>query len=187
MSGNYDDLSRRGIKGDLQALDELMTLGTKSNAEGQFENAVKAFKEAAIGFRMSDLRNRWRAEAAEEQAKWADEVRKIYQTWIEENPGGFRQWSNMVPGIDRERIRQVVIEQLLHEEGFAQIFPYLERVLSDLGMEFYSPGGSVQRRVCVLVCELFGLEPHSKWLDHSAVRIGLDLLASQVVARCSHN
>jgi hypothetical protein len=61
-------------------------------------------------------------------------------------------------------------------------------VLTALGMQFYSSGGSVPRRAWVLLVELFGLEKRSrelsKYLDNGAVRVGLDLLAGEVVKHC---
>jgi hypothetical protein len=90
-------------------------------------------------------------------------------------------------GISDEFIRRVVVMQLLKEDRFIPIFVYLERVLAGLGMSFYSPGGSIQRRVCVLLSELFGVsepdEYSSKYLNSVAVRVGLDLLATEVIQR----
>ena len=61
---------------------------------------------------------------------------------------------------------------------------YLENELSALGMEFHVPPYSVQRRLWVLLGELFGLRDKSEYIKHSTVRVGLDLLANEIVRRC---
>jgi hypothetical protein len=111
-------------------------------------------------------------------------VRDINRRWIVQNPNGHRDWEVVAPRIDDECVRRIVVEQLLHEERFASVFIYLDRELSALGMQFYSPGGSVQRRVWVLLGELFGLRDKSEYIKHSTVRVGLDLLANEVATRC---
>jgi hypothetical protein len=85
-----------------------------------------------------------------------------------------------------ECIRRVVIEQLWGSDRFNPIFAYLEEILTALGMQFYSPGGSVQRRVCILLAELFGVgvtPEYVKYAKNPAVRVGLDLLADEIVRR----
>jgi hypothetical protein len=111
-------------------------------------------------------------------------VRDIYQKWKDENPNGPRDWQVVAPRIDDECICRVLVDELLHEERFAPLFIYLEDELSALGMQFYSPGGSIQRRVWVLLGELFGLRDKSEYIKHSTVMVGLDLLANEIVARC---
>jgi hypothetical protein len=115
-------------------------------------------------------------------------VREINRRWIDQNPDGHRDWRAIAPRINDECIRRILVEQLRHEEYFLPIFVYLERELSALGMEFYSPGGSVQRRVWVLLGELFGARDkseYSAYIEHSTVRVGLDLLANEIAKRCA--
>src|SRR5580704_2161570 len=96
--------------------------------------------------------------------KQPSRVSDIYRSWTDENPNGHRDWEVIAPQIDDECIRRVVVEQLLYEERFAPVFGYLEQELSGLGMQFYSPGGSIQRRVWTLLRELFGLEIKSEYI-----------------------
>ena len=107
---------------------------------------------------------------------------------MDENPNGLRKLPRSDSGIDHECIRHVVVEQLLHEGPFVNIFYFLESTLSALGMEFHSPGGSIQRRVCQLLGEVFGLGASgwSEYLQHTAVRVGLDQITDEVAKRCQH-
>jgi hypothetical protein len=186
MSEPYKELSRRAIKGDANALRELFTLAEQREGEKNFHEAAVAFREAAIAYRISTSRNLGRAEHAESRAAWLSAVRDIYKRWIEANPSGLRELPYRAPGVTHECIRHVVVGQLLHEESFAPVFLFLEESLSAIGMEFSSPGGSIQRRVCWLLGEVFGLEGSgcSEYLRNSAVRVGLDLLADEVEERC---
>ena len=87
------------------------------------------------------------------------------------------------PGITREFILKVVVEELLKDEAFIRYFYYLQDVLSGMGENFFSPGGSIQRRVITLLSEVFGL---SRWRSYSHsfdVRVGLDPLADEVAKR----
>jgi hypothetical protein len=53
MSESYEDLSRRAIKGDAEAVSELFSLGKKLEAEGRFQEATTAFSDAAIAYSTS--------------------------------------------------------------------------------------------------------------------------------------
>jgi len=52
-------------------------------------------------------------------------------------------------------------------------------------MQFFSPGGSIQRRVVCLLSEAFGVEDfdYAEYLSNLEVRVGLDLLADEVAKR----
>lgn len=179
MNEQYEELVRRAVMdGDAAALDQLMALGQQHEAARRFEDASKVFKAAAGAYRL-------RAEESERRSALA---RSVYQKWFDANLCELRDWSSQAQNVDGECIRSVIVDQLWGNEQFNPVFIYLEEVLAVLGMQFYSPGGSVPRRIWVLLTELFGLEKRSKelskYLDSEAVRVGLDLLASEVVDRC---
>ncbi|MGH6673881.1 MAG: hypothetical protein ACRECV_18180 [Xanthobacteraceae bacterium] len=179
MNERYEELVRRAvISGDAAALDQLMALGQQHEADGRFQDASKVFRAAAGAYRTR----------ADEGERHAMLVHSIYQKWFDAPLCELRDWSSRMHKIDGECIRKVIVDQLWGNEQYNPIFTYLEEVLTALGMQFYSPGGSVPRRVWVLLAELFGLEKRSnelsKYLDNKAVRLGLDLLASEVVNRC---
>jgi hypothetical protein len=176
MNG-YEEVVRRAVMyGDSSALDQLTQLGEKHLAEGRFEDAAKMFKAAAAG-------SRFKAEGLERYVRLTGDIR---QRWFDEQLCELRDWrTEQSEGVNDEFIRQVVLGQLLNEDRFIPIVLYL--VLTDLGMSFYSPGGSIQRRVYVLLSVLFGVDElndyHSKYLNSMAVRVGLDLLATEIVKR----
>lgn len=116
------------------------------------------------------------------------EVGYIYRRWIKENPKGMRELPRPASEIDSECIRRVVVEELLYAHGFDYIFDFLEDALTALGVEFFSPGGSIQRRVSYLLLEVFGFGalPSSQYLQDTAVRVGLDLLADEIEKRCQY-
>lgn len=186
MNEPYQELSRRARKRDDNALRKLFTHAERCEDEKDFREAALAFREAASAYRISASRNLARAEDAESRAAWLSVVCDLYQRWIEANPSGLRDLPYDAPSVTRECIGHVVVFELLHEESFAPIFLFLEESLSAAGMEFFSPGGSIQRRVCWLLGEVFGLEGNrcSEYLRNSAVRVGLDLLADEVTKRC---
>ncbi len=89
-------------------------------------------------------------------------------------------------GITYDCLRHVVVYQLWNDDSFTSHFTFLHETLSEMGMEFFYPGGSIQRRICVLLRELFGLEDseESRYLKNTNVRIGLDAFADEVIKRC---
>jgi hypothetical protein len=107
----------------------------------------------------------------------------IYQTWFNESLCTPRDWAREANSINGEYIRKVVNEELYEDSHFAPIFAYLYQVLTALGMEFYSPGGSLQRREWVLLAQLFGFREPSGYLKKVEVRVVLDLLANEVLKR----
>jgi len=189
MNRTYDDLVRYSTKGDKEALRELFALGEQFREESRFEDATKAFRDAGISYRIAAFRNLARAEDAESRAAWSGKVLRIYQKWIEQNPKGMRELPLPIANADFEGIRRVVFDSLSREEEFIEVFVFLENALSSLGMEFYSPGGSPLRRICNLLREAFGLDGagQSQYLRHTEVRVGIHLVASEIVRRCGHS
>jgi len=186
MNESYEELSRRATKGDEIALRELFALPEQYNGEKNFQDAAVAFRDAAIAYRISAFRNLARAEDAENRAAWSSVVRNIFKRWIDDNPSGLRELPYCAQGVTRDCIRDVVVIQLLHEESFALVFLFLEESVSSMGMQFFSPGGRIQRRVWWLLGEVFGLEggEGAKYLRDISVRVGLDLIADEVAKRC---
>ena len=179
MNERYEELVRRAvINGDASAADQLIKIGERHQGEGRFEDAAKMYKAVAGA-------NLMRGKDVEHSAAAALD---IYRRRFDAHLCELRDWSGQAHKVDREYIRRVVVEQLWSDQQFAPIFAYLEDVLTELGMQFYSPGGSVPRRVWLLLTELLGVEKRSKelskYLDSVPVRVGLDLLASEVVKRC---
>ncbi|MFC1665589.1 hypothetical protein ACFL17_08185 [Pseudomonadota bacterium] len=186
MNKQYDELSRRATKGDKDALRELFTLAEQEEGKKKFKEATVVFRDAAIAYRISAFRNLARAEDAESHAAWLATQQSIYRKWIDENPNGLRELPYPASGVTRGCIQKVVFGPLSHEESFSNLFLFLEESLSEIGMEFFSPGGTVQRRVCTLLGEVFGLGGvrQSQYLLNTAVRIGLDAMADEIIKRC---
>lgn len=186
MNEPYEELSRRATKGDDSALRELFTLAEQREGEKDFQGAIVAFRDAAIAYRISAFRNLARANDAESSEAWSSAVRDLYKWWIDANPSGLRELPYSAPNITYDCIRSVVVDQLLGEEFFIPIFVFLEDSLTEMGMQFYSPGGSIQRRACQLVGEVFGLGygEKSEYLSDQSVRIALDFIVDEVAKRC---
>ena len=187
MKKKVEDLSIRAIKGDPDAVNVLFDIAKDCEKNEQYENAAMAYREMAFACRI--LASRSSAEKAEVEDKLHDMTvtRAIYAWWVKEHPDGMKKLPYPPSGIDREFIRRTAIEELLPDEKFYYVFYFLEDVLTDMGMEFYSPGGSIQRRVWGMLEIVFGLEkdypPYTKFLQSTAVRIGLDLLADEIERR----
>jgi hypothetical protein len=146
MNG-YEELVRRAvIDGDTAASDQLVRLGERHLIGGHLQDAAKMFKAAAAAYQFK----------AEDNERWFELTRTIYQRWFDERLCTLRDWPTAGSGISDDFVRQVVVEQLLNETRFTPIFAYLEEVLAGLGMSFYSPGAASSA--------VFG----SCWLNFSA-------------------
>jgi hypothetical protein len=183
MYEQYKELESLALKGDPDALRELFRYAEKLNKENRDAEAIVAYRDAAIAYRVSASRNLARAEDAERSARWASVRDEIYRKWIEDNPNGMRDLPFSAQGIDREFIRKLVIEELLRDDAFIHYFYYLEYVLMKMGEEFHSPGGSIQRRVITLLAEMFGLGRWYSYPHSIEVRVGLDPLADVIARR----
>lgn len=183
MDDQYKELENRALEGDPDALRELFRFAEKLNKENKHSEAMVAYRDAAIAYRLSASRNLARAEDAERSARLASVRDEIYRKWIEDNPNGMRDLPFSAPGIDREFIRKLVIEELLRDDAFIHYFFYLEDVLLGMGERFHSPGGSIQRRVITLLAEMFGLGRGYSYPQSVEVRVGLDPLAAEVATR----
>ena len=186
MSEIYEEISRLATKGDKNALRDLFKIAESYESEKSFQKATVSFRDSAIAYRISAFRNLARAEEAEQNAARLSENCEIYKKWIESNPNGLRKLPYRIPGITTQHIKEVVVDQLVKEESFASIFMCLYYSLSALDMEFFSPGGTLQRRAYWLVGEVFGFEGRedaAKFINDLSVRVSLDLLADEVMRR----
>lgn len=185
MNVEYQNLSSRAARGEKDALRELFALADEFKNQGKLQDAVEAFRDSAIAYRISAFGNLNRAEAAESQSEWRAKVCEIYRRWIENNPSGLRKLPFPARGIGTEDIRHIVVEELFRDGSFDDIFWFLQSKLGSLGMQFFSPGGSIQRQVCILLKEVFGLGDGrgSDYLKNIEVRIGLELLADEITKR----
>lgn len=187
MDATYEALSRRATKGEQDALRDLFSLAETLGEKGQIAEAMQAFKDAAIAFRIAAFRNLARAEEAEKSAhEWAQVVDQ-YLAWIDENPSGLRRMPRSEPSVDSQFIRRLVMGELQADDRCMKLFIALERELKRAGMEFYSPGGSPLRRICILLDRAFGLEPQEPELDlflsKVGVRVFLDQIADEIARR----
>lgn len=183
-----ESLKQEASKGDRETQAELFELAEGLVQEEKFEEAARTFRDVAIEYRGEASRERTRAEEAEAHAEWKSRVEEIYRRWLESNPNGACKLPRRESSVDEDGIRKVVVDQLLNEGEFQILFTYLETTLSDLGMEFHSPGGSIQRRVNQLLYKVFGFEEDaelSDYLEHVSVRVALDPIADEVLKRCS--
>ena len=187
MKKKVEDLSVRAIKGDPDAVNILFDIAKDCEKNEQYKNAAMAYREMAFACRI--LASRSREEKAEVEAELVamTVARTIYARWVRGHPDGMKRLPYPPSGIDREFIRMTVIEELLPDEEFYYVFYFLEDVLTDMGMKFFSPGGSLQRKVCGLLEFVFGLAearlPYTKFLESTRVRIGLDLVADEIEQR----
>lgn len=184
-SEEYKELSKKADKGDKHALRELFNLADKIRAEGSYQQAAEIFRDTAISYRISAFRNLARAEQAESESAWLKKVEQIYQRWLEGNLQGMRSIPYVAAGVDAEIIRKVIVDQLITDPDFQPVFGFLYAKLADLGMEFYSPGGSIQRKAIYLLLEIFGLSEngYSEYLKNIDVRVGLDLISDEIINR----
>lgn len=186
MNSSINDLVERINKGDRDAVRVLFELGRQLEGEGRFQEAATAFREVAITYRIWASRNQTFSEDAEGRAAWSITVRDIYKKWIEDNPKGVPDLPYRVSGATASQILSVVW-QLLDEDSFAPILRFLEESLMAIGVEFCSPGGTFERYFLGLMEEVFGLQEHhycEAELKDTAVRVGVDTLAKEVIRRC---
>ena len=89
-----------------------------------------------------------------------------------------------IPG---EYILKVVVEELLPNEAFVPHFRYLKEELTARGYEFYSPGGTIQRRVMGLLDFLLNKKTendrYTDLVKDVEIRVALDPLAEEVIKR----
>lgn len=179
-------LERRTKKGDQEAINELFEYAETIATTDQFEEAIAVYREVAYIFRRTASWNQLLLDEAKQLNKWHERVREIYQAWIEQNPQGFRKLPYIAEGFSEESIRSVLLNEMQNEEFYLGIFHFIANTLTSQGVVFSSPGGSPQRHIWILVSKAFGFFPpsHDVRLNNLDIRIGVDLLADEVVKRC---
>lgn len=201
---DYEELIRLSTKGDEKALEDLFNLAEKLSVKKKHEESTKAFRDAAISYRIAAFRNSGLAESAKGEVYWLNEEIKLMKRWIEINPSGLRPLPRLVEGITSENIiLEILKNEIWTDNQFSILIQFLETALQKIRIEFYSPGGSSLRKILQLMNGYFGISPSSsslpeiqiyfnqqaaQYLEYLKglpleVRICLDLLADEVENR----
>jgi hypothetical protein len=177
----YSDLVKRATKGERSAIDELFSIGETNLEGGDLRLAATAFKDAAISFRIQSFRNSALAEKNLANAHSLSRDKRVIVRWIKNHSKDYPKAYPANVKID-EKLLFDIVQQLLNEYDYAKIHDYLYDVLTELGVEFFSPGGSPQRRIAMLTFELLS-GCQDDLLGNLRVRIGIDQIAAEVENR----
>lgn len=171
---SIEELIRRAAKGDRQALDALFNAAKDAEANARFQDAAYLYREAAISFRIAAFRERAQKEEAESRVRSSTACIALIENVLS-STGTIPLLQPRVKQFDREAIREVVVEDAVFANGTRDVLPLLEERLSALGVQFFSPGGSIERKLTVLLWTLFaGVTPtseHALWQKDPLVRL----------------
>lgn len=185
-NSQYEALIRQATKGDKESLRELFALGERLLTDGNLDEAVKIFRESAISYRIEAFRNAALREEAEFREKRRLSDIEIYREWLSRQAPIFEQLPRSAEGITKEFIRNIMREEIWKDDSLLPLLAFIINSLSKCGMEFFSPGGSEMRRVGDQVKIYLGLgDIHESYLHHPDVRIGVELLADEIIKRYS--
>lgn len=184
---DYDELVRQSTKGADDATKKLFSLGEERASAGDFQGASEAFKDAAIGYRIARSRERGSRESSQNASRYDEAIRDMYRDWIIANPHG----AEPLP-IDRleagwlDRFPAAEFIDLAKDPPFDIIYYHLENELSRRGVEFFSPGGSIQRRVAQIAKVMIGMNVNAEYnqlLGEIEIRVPMDLIMDEVTRR----
>jgi hypothetical protein len=188
---DLEELIKEAKRGHREAQKALFELAEEHFTENEFEKAANLFKEVARSYRIAAFSNRTIAE--ENQAKSERAVsalglyKQLYKQWFERYQDKFAPTFEVTGEIPSEYILKVVVEELLPDEAFAPYFRYIAEELTDRGYEFYSPGGTIQRRVMGLLDFLLNKKtentPYRDLVKDIEIRVALEPLAEEVIKR----
>ena len=183
MKKQYEDTSNLACKGDKNALKKLFNIAKGYQEKKNYVESTNAFKDSAIAYRISALRNLARAEDAERSNMLLQNKQNLYKTWIENNLNGLRKLPLTNLSISDEFVREIILKKLINEQAFVLYMSFLESALSDLGYQFFSPGGSVERRTIQLVSQALNNQRihEESYFDEISVRVPLDLIIDEVI------
>lgn len=183
---NIDELIRRSTKGEREALDELFSLAKKADEASQFQDATRLYREAAISFRISASRERSHSEEARSVAQAVTDELTLIEHMLQRT-GAISMLGSKSLHVDREAIREIVIEDSSFESATQQTLPLLEGRLSKLGLHFSSPGGSIERKLTVLLWTLYSgvveTQEHALWQKDPIVRLAVQYISSLLEER----
>lgn len=101
---NYTEIVKLSTKGDKQATEDLFRLGDEYASAGHFEESAKAFKDAAISYRISAFRNEAQLEDFEDKVEILTEDIEFYKEWITIFKSGHPAIPKVVEGVDCDAI-----------------------------------------------------------------------------------
>ena len=185
---SYDEVSRLATKGDRDAQNRLMEWAEAYLEAGDTARAAEVFREAAICYRIAAFRARTEVGEAGQKQWRAEAMTRMVLQWAQECMDAGRLPEHSCPGITGEQVRDIVIDELMSDWHYSWVFLQLQRRLQGRGIEFFSPGGSIQRHVWVLVECILGLRrdfPEDYWLyqRYADIRVLVDPIVDEVIRR----
>lgn len=180
----FDQLTKAAVKGDLDAMASLMKLGEACLESNNTADAARAFREAAIAYRIEAFRNKTHYAAEFHASQGLREIlEQIYCRWFEVNRAPARKEWPEIGEISHARLSSIIDSPELSSNAGAHL-QFLCQTLSGMGVEFHSPGGSERRRVFQLLRAIGGSKDSwaEKYLDDFRVRIALETIAECVVS-----
>jgi hypothetical protein len=184
---DYNELVRQSTRGDDDATKKLFSLGEERASAGDFLGASEAFKDAAIAYRIARSREKGSRESSQNASRYDEAIRDMYRDWIVANPHGAKPLpidQQEAGWLDRFPTTEFI--DLAKESPFDIIYYHLENELSRRGVEFFSPGGSIQRRVSQIAKVMIGMNvnaEYSQLLGDIEIRVPMDLIVDEVTRR----
>ena len=167
----------------------MMRIGKEHLQNKQFEEAAKVFCEAAISFRLAAYARQIDAEETSARARIASESQSIYAEWLARRKDLVLTRPSYYPPVTTKTVQDIVLFQFFDNPEVEHVLRFLEIHLSQCGVEFFSPGGSLQRyvvRLLALRIKANDASSHtspndSKFLDEMDICVALDVLADRLV------
>lgn len=155
LPDNVEEIARRALKGDKDALKELLSEGDALLSASSFEMAANVLKEAAICYRIALFRERANHETVQRHVvELRAEVDYLRSQLL-------RHWKALQIDIpaDKDTSEESIINayrrSITWTTDIEESRNTLLRLWSDQGVRFSSPGGSVDRKVVGTLKKLF--------------------------------
>ena len=152
--------------------------------------ATKLYREAADGYRHLAVRRLWEAEETQRYIDAVEAERDMFLAWCEKHcalPSIPRDVDISNDDSDWGFIARFIGESILRDAKFRPNLRRLAGIIEAEGIEFSSPGGSIQRHLGYLLADWFScaktsMTPKDPFFSNVAFRIAISPIMDKVVA-----
>ena len=177
MSDELKELISKADKGDSEAQRELMQRGDAASEAGDHQHAAYMYKMAAIAYRIDEARTSGMlSDTARTCARFAQTIR-YYDDWIK------KYTKPVAPRINRLKHHKGNFDRpilTMWRDGgeFGKMLRHLEERLSEHGIEWCAPGGTINRHFYYMVQRR---DDFRDFMDDIEIRVVLDPISDEVL------
>jgi hypothetical protein len=149
LPDEFAEIAKNAFRGETQSLKALFSAGDRALAQDQDNDneAAVIFGESAICYRIAALNERAKKEEQQNRSDFLVRELEAVSKSLEKHRQGLSYTDIQGKRFPGENIRDIFLRDIWEDSSWITYFQILESRWVSRGVQFFSPGGSLQRQI----------------------------------------